>query len=505
MCIVVLPHSKGYPASSPSRAHTLTPPERLQLALDALAGVPISHLAQQHEVSRKFVSQQVHRAHDALDEAFTPQPDPSEPVLFHLPVTRSWLRQLVLSLVLINHSPLRGVVELLADVFDYRMSLGTVFNIVNSAVAPARDINTRQYLADILVGAHDEIFQGGQPVLVGVDAYSTYCYLLSAEEHRDGDTWALRLLELMDQGFRPKATIGDAGSALRAGQKLAMPGTPCYGDVFHGLYEVSPLVRYLENRAYDAMQTVEKLTHKQSQHEWRKGRKDLKVSQKLRHAKKAAAKAIRLADEVATLYDWLRQDILAVAGPDYRTRRELLDFVAAELHQREPQCEHRIGPVHTLLVNQGSDLLAFAAQLDKDLATLAATHHVSAATSRDVLTIQQMSQNDKRRWPLEERLRQELGGRYYALSKAVEELAGRVVRASSLVENLNSRLRNYFFLRKEVGQDYLELLRFFLNHRRFLRSEHPERVGKSPAELLSGQDHSHWLEILGYKRFRRAA
>ena len=129
----------------------------------------------------------------------------------------------------------------------------------------------------------------------------------------------------------------------------------------------------------------------------------------------------------------------------------------------------------------------------------------SAATSRDVLTIQQMSQNDKRRWPLEERLRQELGGRYYALSKAVEELAGRVVRASSLVENLNSRLRNYFFLRKEVGQDYLELLRFFLNHRRFLRSEHAERVGKSPAELLSGQDHSHWLEILGYKRFRRAA
>ena len=93
----------------------------------------------------------------------------------------------------------------------------------------------------------------------------------------------------------------------------------------------------------------------------------------------------------------------------------------------------------------------------------------------------------------------------YGLSEAVEELAERVVRASSLVENLNSRLRNYFFLRKEVGQDYLELLRFFLNHRRFMRSEHAERVGKSPAELLSGYEHSHWLEILGYKRFRRAA
>jgi len=47
------------------------------------------------------------------------------------------------------------------------------------------------------------------------------------------------------------------------------------------------------------------------------------------------------------------------------------------------------------------------------------------------------------------------------------------------------------------------LLQFFLNHRRFLRSERPERAGKSPAELLSGSPHPHWLEMLGYVRFSR--
>jgi len=47
------------------------------------------------------------------------------------------------------------------------------------------------------------------------------------------------------------------------------------------------------------------------------------------------------------------------------------------------------------------------------------------------------------------------------------------------------------------------LLQFFLNHRRFLRSERPERVGKSPAELLTGKAHPHWLEMLGYSRFSR--
>ena len=55
----------------------------------------------------------------------------------------------------------------------------------------------------------------------------------------------------------------------------------------------------------------------------------------------------------------------------------------------------------------------------------------------------------------------------------------------------------------EPCQDYLTLLQFFLNHRRYMRSEEPSRVGKSPAELLTGQPHAHWLELLGYTRFSR--
>lgn len=112
-----------------------------------------------------------------------------------------------------------------------------------------------------------------------------------------------------------------------------------------------------------------------------------------------------------------------------------------------------------------------------------------------------MAEGDSRRWQREAAHRRQLGGRYHALSEAVTELAGGVVRASSLVENLNSRLRSYFFLRRQLGPDYLELLRFYLNHRRFQRSEHEQRVGKSPAELLSGQRHQHWLELLGCQRF----
>ena len=84
-------------------------------------------------------------------------------VLFYLPVTKAWLRQLVLGLVFICHSSTRGVVELLRDLFDYRISLGTVHNIVHSPVAQARRINQQYDLSTILIGLLDEIFQAAIP------------------------------------------------------------------------------------------------------------------------------------------------------------------------------------------------------------------------------------------------------------------------------------------------------------------------------------------------------
>jgi hypothetical protein len=208
-------------ASCPAKR--LLPQQRQDLAIQALAGTEtVSALAREHEVSRKFLYQQVHTAEEALNQAFAPSSTPDD-VLFYLPVTKAWLRQLVLALVLICHSSTRGVVELLRDLFDYRIS---------------------------------------------------FCFLLSLEEHRDADTWGTRLLDLVDRGFAPEATIADFASGLRAGHHEALPGCPCRGDVFHALYDVGPLVRYLENRAYETIAARAKLERKQATAERRRGRKD---------------------------------------------------------------------------------------------------------------------------------------------------------------------------------------------------------------------------------------
>jgi hypothetical protein len=501
--------SDVYPAGELSSqrlwpAQKLLPQERQELAVQMLAGAQlVTELAQQHEVSRKFLYQQAHTAEVALSEAFASS-NRSDDVLFYMPVTKDWLQQLVLGLVLICHSSVRGVIELLQDVFDYRLSVGTVHNIVHSAVTPAQAINQQYDLSCIRVGLLDEIFQAGDPVFVGVDAESTFCFLLSPEQHCDADTWAVRLLELVDQGFAPEANVADFGGGIRAGHKEALPEVPCRGDVFHALYTIGPLVHYLEKRAYEAIDARTKLERKQPIPGRRcRARKIQGLPQKLRYARSAEAKAITLAVEVALLAQWLQYDILSVAGPKYAIRRDLLDFVVAELRARESACPHKIKPVRTMLENQGDNLLAFTVQLDRELENLAQDWRINTATVREVLEVQCLPTRAPKRWSRVSTLRETLRGRYHGVWADVRELSDRVVRASSLVENLNSRLRTYFFLRRQLGKDYLTLLQFFLNHRRYLRSEDPSRVDKSPAELLTAQRHPHWLEQLGHTRFKR--
>src|SRR5580704_14965132 len=122
--------TNGTPVSHPESvakcpAKALGPLQRQALSVHALAGTaPISELAEKAQVSRKFVYRQKAIAAEALDSAFASGRNDDE-VLFWLPITKKWLRQFVIALVLIAHCSLRGVVELLRDLFDCPISVGT--------------------------------------------------------------------------------------------------------------------------------------------------------------------------------------------------------------------------------------------------------------------------------------------------------------------------------------------------------------------------------------------
>src|SRR4051812_5660806 len=226
--------------------------ERKDLAVQALArSATISDLSSRHGVSRKFVYQQANKARLALDDAFTAVAADDE-ILFEIPVTKRWLRQVIVALALMCRGSYLGIIEFLRDVLGASISMGTVHNVLRSAAEQAGVINDAQDLSCIRTGLHDELFHGGMPVLAGVCAQSTYCYLLAAEQHRDADTWGVHLLDAAQQGLKPDYTIADAGQGLRAGQKAAWGDTPCHGDVFHIIRQCAGLTNTLSRLAKGA-------------------------------------------------------------------------------------------------------------------------------------------------------------------------------------------------------------------------------------------------------------
>jgi hypothetical protein len=465
------------------------------LAVEVLArSEPVSDLATRHGVSRKFVYQQAHKARVALDDAFR-SAMPEDEVLFELVVTKGWLRQVIVGLALICRGSCRGVIEFLRDLLGVSMSVGSVHDMLQSAAEKAAVVNREQDLSAIRVGLHDELFQGTMPVLAGVCASSTYCYLLAAEPHRDADTWGVHLLDATRQGLKPDYTIADAGQGLRAGQKAAWGETPCHGDVFHIQHQYETLANTLSRLGKGATSRRKKL-HERIHRAGQPGAGEALASQ-LELARQTETRAVELARDIRTLTQWMSHDILALAGPALATRQELFDFVVAELAQRESEDERCIRPLRVALLNQRDDLLAFAGVLDEKLAAIAQSHDICEHLVREACVLQRLPSTSTAYWQGWNRLRAKMGGKFHTLFDAVRRAMAQTPRSSSLVENLNSRLRTYFTLRRHLGNSYLDLLRFFLNHRRFMRSRCAERSGKSPREVMTGEDHPHWLTLLG--------
>ncbi|MEO0516269.1 MAG: hypothetical protein AAF171_03100 [Cyanobacteria bacterium P01_A01_bin.116] len=366
-----------------SIAASLSPHVRQDIGIQVLSrSQPISHLAATHQVSRKFVYQQGYKAQQSLDESFAPSQEDDD-VLFNLPVTKNWLYQLILGLVLICHSSYRGVVELLRDLFDTPISIGTVHNRLQATAGKATEINQSQDLSTIKVGLHDEIFQSNRPVLVGVDAASTYCYLLQSVEHRDEETWGWYLLDVMAQGFDPDYTIADGGSGLRAGQKAAMPETPCHGDVFHIQQQFEQVANGLARQAQGATTRRIQLEQKIAQARLT-GCMPQKLTIQQVKAKRREAGLVARAQDVKILCQWFSHDVLTLAGPDLAERQELFDFIEAELKQRAGKQYPTIRKLRKALHNQREQLLAFADVLDQKLIGIAQRFKLQLQAVREV-------------------------------------------------------------------------------------------------------------------------
>ena len=126
--------------------------------------------------------------------------------------------------------------------------------------------------------------------------------------------------------------------------------------------------------------------------------------------------------------------------------------------------------------NSRDNLLKFVEIIDEQLEHAATEFDQDISLIRQVFELQAVSYESEDRWKIEEALRKQLRLLFYPIQRKVQNIIADTVRASSVVENINSRLRPYFFLRKSFGNESLQLLRFFLNHKSFMRSAHKERI-----------------------------
>jgi len=285
------------------------------------------------------------------------------------------------------------------------------------------------------------------------------------------------------------------GKACAPGQRAAWGDTPCHGDVFHIQRQCEGLANTLQHLAKGATSRRKTLQARIG----RAGRRkpDDELATQLALARRTETQAHELARDIRTLTQWLRHDVLALAGPVLATRQVLFDLIVEELGRRELGDARRIRPVRVALQNQRDTLLAFADVLDAKLADIAQVHAIAEPLVREACVLHRLPSTSSAYWQGWNRLRAETGFKFHTLFAAVSRAMADTPRSSSLVENLNSRLRTYFTLRRHLGGSYLDLLRFFLNHRRFMRSRRAERNGKSPRELMTGQGHPHWLTLLG--------
>lgn len=485
------------------RASLMNVAEKKELAIHLINNKnSIATIASDNQVSRKFIYTQKNKIMAAINDTFSDAEHDDE-VLFHLPVTKNWIKQFVTSLALDCRSCIRGIMKSASNLLDYNLSIGGIHNIIKTAIVKSKSINESQDLSNIKLAAQDEMFQHNKPVLAGVDIQSLYCYLLSQADHRDGDTWAIHLLDLQKQNFNPERIIADDGSGLRAGHKIAFPCTPCDADNFHITKTLMELRRFFRNNLKTAISyrilMEAKFLKSIDTNNFDKNEK------KYEAAKKYEKKMLNLSELIDTLVSWMEHDIFNMAGTNPIVRRELFDFIVAEFKKLEKKYPHRIRAVRVTLENQRDLLLAFTDVLNNKFIFIANQCALDLETIWQMCELQRCKQGGNnyaiRSLPLQFKLDE----KYDDVEDAVIAAMASTERTSSMVENLNSRLSPYFFLRREIGYSYLCLLQFYLNHTPFLRSENPNRVGKSPAELLTRKPHDHWLELIGYKRFKRPA
>ncbi len=462
----------------------------------------VSDISKTYGCRRTTVYKQQNKALTAVNKAFEEEDD--DAILFHIPITKAYIKQTVTSLFLICKSSYRDIMFFLKTMFDYALSLGSVFSIINEASDKASSINQSYDLSAIKTGAADEKFHRHKPFLAVVDIESRFCPLLVKEECRDYETWGVHLLDLQACGFAPDTMILDGAKGLVKGHEVALPATKRRHDHFHILKDLKDCARFLNNQEASCVTATLKLYTRTENA--RDETKKMKISAELAYTLTQLSTLEETRQSFSTLVQWLQHDVLQLAGHPPTDRVILYDFIVDEMAALATKHPHRITDILTSLKTQRNALLDVAHTLNKKFLELSEKYTLSIEMVWKICYTTRYSMDSIKYGITSCALESLIGDeKYDAIEDEVLLILEGTHRCSSMVENLNSRLSPYLDEKKEVTQKTLGLIQFYLNHKPFMRSYHKQLVNKTPAEAMTGKAHKPWLEMIGYTPFQRKA
>lgn len=406
-------------------------------------------------------------------------------------INKETIKRIIISCAVECKGSIEDIQAHLENIYDIHISEGSISNILTEVAEKAKVFNDSISLDTIKIGVSDEIFQAGDPVLVGVDPLSTYVYLMNRSEKRDSVSWWMAYCEKQEnQELNLEESITDGGLGMKKGIKEVYENIHEQYDIFHMLMKFTKAANIYENKVYALINT-----------EYNFQKKLLKKKPKVtpeEYAKACLKSSITIEkyDVLKILIKWIKE-LLNFGGYSYKDKSELIDFILEEFNHIEINSTYLDESIKTLNSNKKA-LLSFTEKAEKLFLELAMEENIRLDTLNLFWQQHGTSNNTNKYWILDSKLKSRLGNNYGRIKTKVTEILKTIVRCSSIVENINSQIRPYLFLKRVLKGKFLDLLQFYLNTRKYLNSRVKQRKGKSPLELLTGKDYGNWIDILGY-------
>lgn len=469
-------------------ANNITKEERNKIGCKAVSGIPANEIADEWSINREFVYSQKRRI-ESIIEANCKYVNKDIIIL-----DEKMKEKIIVACMLICASSTENTQQFLYSAFNVWVSIGKISRIINEAASKAQEWNSSIDLSGIKIGANDEIFQGKTPVIVGVEPSSTFTYMMEEVENRDSTTWGFHLLENQkNQGLELEMTVNDGGLGLRKGIKEAFPDVEEQLDTFHTEYDLSKAVKALERESIKAKNAEEKLENKLL------SQKSSLTQEEVTNYENCVEKSRNSRmnfKRLKLLYVWLLE-ILCIGGYFYDEREDLLQYLISEMESIDTKNVYFTKSLKFIKGNV-QEILYFVKKAELQMAAFASKEGIPEEVMKKMWKQLRYSPSSADYNYLEAEIGVILGDKYDETRIKWDLFIKNIVRASSLVECINSLIRPYMNIKKNVPNKFFALMQFYFNTRKYRRSGRAERVGKSPIELLTGMDFPEPLTILGY-------